>query len=485
MNLEPKISEIFQGLSCLLPEDDGYESYLEDIVAKGRPDAVFRPATKDELKEIIARCQKHEIPFTPCGSQTSVTGASIANKGILISMEKLNQIIGIEPQSDGTARVRVQPGIILSKLQDEMIRLGFFYPPDPTSREEVQLGATVATNATGEDSYYYGPTRNYVLSIEILTAEASFLRIEREKNPQELNRDKNKAGYLLDEEIDPIIGSEGTLGIISEIELLVLPRPNPFAGLLLFFQVESEALRAVQRLDESRDLLNLRCLEYLDHQATRWIGERSERYRVPDDCCTLYLKFELENEEKMEVILEILEKIYAEVCSFHELFASSLLAQDYSELAELRRLRHHVPATINEIAQMNKKNGGGKIGSDWWVPLCNLSAQFEFMRSTLSSLAHIPIIVFGHIGNGHPHVNLLPADADQKEMALVATKKCMENAALLGGGVAGEHGLGKIKTWALAMQWDQVKIAEMLKVKKLWDPKGLCAPGNLFEEKNL
>ena len=107
------------------------------------------------------------------------------------------------------------------------------------------------------------------------------------------------------------------------------------------------------------------------------------------------------------------------------------------------------------------------------------------MRSTLSSLAHIPIIVFGHIGNGHPHVNLLPADADQKEMALVATKKCMENAALLGGGVAGEHGLGKIKTWALAMQWDQVKIAEMLKVKKLWDPKGLCAPGNLFEEKNL
>lgn len=481
----PKISKIFHGLSFLLPDDEGYGSYLEDVVAKGHPAAVFRPTNAAELKEIIVRCKKHKIPFTPCGSQTSVTGASVATNGILISMEKLDQILQIEPQPNGTARVKVQPGIILSKFQDEMVRQGFFYPPDPTSREEVQLGATIATNATGEDSYHYGPTRNYVLSLEILTAEAIFLRIEREKNPLELGRDKNKAGYLLDEEIDPFIGSEGTLGIISEVELLVLPKPHPFAGLLLFFQTESEALQAVHRLDESRGLLNLRCLEYLDHLATRWIGERSERYKVPENCCTLYLKFEIEHEDKIETILENLEEIYLEICGSHKFFPESLLAQDYSELVELRRLRHHVPATINEIASMHKRNGGGKIGSDWWVPLPNLVSQFEFMRSALSSLSDIPVIVFGHIGNGHPHVNLLPANTFQKEAALTATKRCMENAARLNGGVAGEHGLGKIKTWALELQWDRDKIAEMLKVKKIWDPDGLCAPGNLFGEKNI
>jgi len=481
MNSRQSIAEIFKGFSFLLPADDGYESYLEDVVSRGTPEAVFRPANSSELQKIIALCARHQIPFTPCGSQTSVTGASIASRGILISMEKMNQVLNVEMIEDGTAHVRVEPGMILSQFQEEMARRGYFYPPDPTSREEVQIGATVATNATGEDSYHYGGTRNYILSLELLTSEAKFIRLKRTENPLHLSKEKNRAGYYLGEEIDPLIGSEGTLGIITEVEALVLPNPSPFAGLLLFFSNETNALLFVQKIDDLRESLNLRCLEYLDIEATRLIRERSERYKIPHCCATLYLKFEIEDEERMERILDTLEMLYFQVSDDQDLFASSLLAQDHSELLELRRLRHHVPATINEIAHEHKKAGGGKIGSDWWVPLPSLLEQFEYMRSTLSSLG-MPVIVFGHIGNGHPHVNLLPANPLQKEEALAATKKCMRNAAKLGGGVAGEHGLGKIKTWALEIQWEAEEIQKMRSVKKHWDPAGLCSPGNLFEE---
>ena len=478
-SLGKSIQEVFQGLSFLLPSDDGYESYLEDVVMKGTPEAVFRPASVAELQGILKLCSENQIPFTPCGCQTSVTGASVALEGILISMEKLNQVLDVQKLDHGMARVRVQPGMILAQFQEEMERFGYFYPPDPTSREEVQLGATVATNATGEDSYHYGGTRSYVLALEVLTSKGEKVRLTRDQDPLTLSREKNKAGYILGESIDPWIGSEGTLGVISELELLVLKKPGAFVGLLLFFTTESNTLEFVKNIDGLREKLQLRCVEYLDHSATDIIRDRSGGYRIPPSITTLYLKFEPRDEGHLEGNLGILEDLYSKLDEDPELFSQALLAQDRSELLDFRRMRHHVPATINEIAHSNRKFGGGKIGSDWWIPLSSLTEQFEFMRSQLRAL-DIPVIAFGHIGNGHPHVNLLPKDSSQKEIALKATQECMANAARLGGGVAGEHGLGKIKTWALNIQWESRIIEKMKLIKKQWDPTMLCSPGNIF-----
>lgn len=167
------------------------------------------------------------------------------------------------------------------------------------------------------------------------------------------------------------------------------------------------------------------------------------------------------------------------MCLSPELIDHSILAKDYLELLEFRRMRHHVPATINEISVVNQKTGGGKVSSDWWVPIEHLVEHFAWMREEIKKL-NLPSAIFGHIGNGHPHVNIMPKTAEEKQASIEFTKKCMLKAASLGGGVCGEHGLGKIKTWALPLQWDQVSIDKMKSVKAEWDPEGLAAPGNIF-----
>jgi FAD/FMN-containing dehydrogenase len=475
-----EFDQIFSGISYLSPEDDGYESYLEDVVMKGTPLAIFRPQSREELVEIIKRCYSSKTPFTPCGNQSSVTGASVCSEGVLISLSKLTQILDLESLPNGCARVQVQPGIILSEFQEEMERRGYFYPPDPTSREEACLGATVATNASGEDSYHYGSTRNYVLGLEVLTSDGKLQFLKRQGDPLRLPRHKNRAGYILEgEPLDLFIGSEGTLGILTELSLLVLPKPDPVVSILLFFRSESEALDFTIRADQCRDSLNLRCLEYLDQNATDIAREKSGRFHLPVSCSTLYLKTESATDEVFESVFIELEDLYVKVTQKASDFELALVAQDRGELQELRKIRHHVPATLNEWAKARQATGGGKVGSDWWVPLEHLKTQFSFARKLLSQFTG-PCVTFGHLGNGHPHINLLPSTDSEKKLAKELTRKCMENAVRLGGGACGEHGLGKIKTWALPLQWDENTIDKMLALKHEWDPPLLAAPGNIF-----
>ena len=477
-----QLEKIFKNIKFLSPSDEAYEGYREDVVMKGHPQAVFRPSNSEELQTIIHLCSQNSIPFTVCGSQTSVTGASVAMRGVLISMEKFKSVGQINIRPDGTASVHSQPGVLLGDFQLLMEAEGWHYPPDPTSWEEVQLGASIATNATGENSYYYGSSRNYVLGLEVLLPNGEIRKLKRTLDPLSLDRSKNLAGYVLGkEEIDEWIGSEGTLGIITEVELLLLPKPKPFTSLFIFFKEEQEALDFSIKLNRDRADFGLRCLEYMDHEATKIMRTKSERLVIPDNTCTIYIKIEELNEGFFENCLEKLMEVSHSVNADYELFEQTLVAQDRNELLEFRRLRHHVPATINEHASLKRTSGGGKVSSDWWVPLEHINDQFLFLRKELDSLP-IRAIAFGHIGNGHPHVNLIPENSEDKSKALEFTKKCMQRAAESGGGVCGEHGLGKIKHWALDIQWNETTIDRMRDVKKKWDPQGIAAPGNLFAD---
>lgn len=478
-----QLLEELKDFSPLTSKDEAIEAYEQDVVLKLTPQAVFRPSTKEELQRIIKTCNKYKVPYTPCGSQTSVTGGSVTDQGILISFEKMNKVLQDRPcDYDENCRIiSSQPGIILADFQREVEKIGYYYPPDPTSWEEVQLGGSVATNATGENSYHYGSTRNYIQALEIIDSQGEMKRLEREIDPRTLSRRKNFAGYEMSgKDLDAWIGSEGSLGLIAEIEVLAIAKPAAFTSLFIFFEQEVEALAFTCSVNENREELNLRCLEIMDHAATELMREKSDRFQIPPNCCTIYLKIEDLKEEHFESLMESYEES-AQHGKNH--FEGSLVASDHLELLEFRRLRHHIPATINEISARNKETGGGKVSSDWWVPLPELQGQFQFLREELSRLP-VKAIAFGHIGNGHPHVNLMPETADQKEAALEFTKACMRRAAQLGGGVCGEHGLGKIKTWALDIQWDEQEINSMRKMKEQWDPEYLASPGNLFERKN-
>ena len=172
------ISQLFSEFSPLLNADT--KPYQEDVVLKLEPWAVLRPKNNSELLKIIQICSDHSVPFTPCGNQTSVTGASVSDQSIIISTEKLKKLEEIQILENGNATIVVEPGILLSDLQDHVESKGFYYPPDPTSREEVFLGGTIATNATGENSYYYGSTRNYISALEVIDGQGKFKTIYRQ-----------------------------------------------------------------------------------------------------------------------------------------------------------------------------------------------------------------------------------------------------------------------------------------------------------------
>ncbi|PCJ18692.1 MAG: hypothetical protein COB02_09660 [Candidatus Cloacimonadota bacterium] len=474
------ISQLFSNFQPLINQDT--EAYHEDIVLKLKPFAVLRPKSITELQEIIKICFTNNICFTPCGNQTSVTGASVSDKSIIISTEKLKVIGEIETKNNEYANIIVEPGIILSDLQNHVESKGFYYPPDPTSREEVFLGGTIATNATGENSYHYGSTRNYITALEVIDAQGNYKLIQRKSNPLKLSKNKNLAGFHLDEEIDPWIGSEGTLGIICKAHLLLIPKPKPFQSFFLFFPNEKSALLFSAQIHSIRKQLSLRCLEYMDKKASEYMRLKSKRLSIPNDIYTIYLKIEESSSIDQDSIFEILYEKYSQVLNnYDDLFDKALIAQDYNELLEFRRIRHHIPATINEISSQNKKSGGGKVSSDWWVPNCRIIEMFAYLRQLQTDI-DCDCAIFGHIGNGHPHVNMMPTNQKQKELSLQFTKKCITKAISFGGGACGEHGLGKIKTWALDLQWTKKEIQKMKDVKKKWDPKQLASPENIFGE---
>ncbi len=480
MSSAPSIATIFEKFQPILPDSDACESYLNDVVLSLKPEAILRPSTVEELQEILKICLTHKIPYTASASRTSVTGASVTDTGILISMEKLTKTGEIEPHALG-ASVWVEPGVFLKDLQKSADDLGWHYPPDPTSWEEVLIGGTLATNATGENSYHYGSSRNYVLELLVMDHQGQIRHLKRNRNPLELFSGKNRAGLFLDgEELDWHLGAEGSLGMILKARLLLIPKPAPMLSIMLFFENEDQALKAAPLLDQRRTELNLRCLEYMDARATDFMREKSTRFEVPEGVVTLYLKSELIEEDSDETFMEALCEIHSDLTNQNtDLMERAIVASEYLELLEFRRLRHHVPATINEVAHQNKAQGGGKISSDWWVPLPHLREQFTFMRETLKPFQDITA-TFGHLGNGHPHVNIMARNFYEKEKALEATRLCMKNAARLGGGVAGEHGLGKMKTWALPLQWPEETVRKMQKIKQDLDPDALAAPGNLF-----
>ena len=469
-------------LNVVTADRDILEGYSSDAIFQAMPNALARPKSVKELQALLAFCHQQNIAATPCGSQTSVTGASVG-EGLVVSMEHLSKAWKLyeDPQKAGRWLVEARPAILLGDLQDVLEERGYFYPPDPTSRKSVQLGSTIATNASGEDSYKYGSTRRWVRGLSYIAADGSHHRAERHLDEVGSGA-KNTCGYALQgSEIDLIIGSEGTLGFITEVTLEVLPFVPKFFAILFFLPSEESALAETLFLHNSSDF-DLRCLEYMDEGAVRILHQKG--IPVPKQAKTaLYVKHEFDSEDdeeaKMEHWVNYLETLYQKL-DCEALMEAVHLARDSGDQARLREWRHHIPATNNELAAQFQKHGGGKVGTDWYVPLDQLKGMFTEVRQDVEEML---CVVFGHIGNGHPHFNFLAKNAHEYKRARQLLLKHCALAVSCGGGVSGEHGLGKLKSHLLAVQFSEDEINEMMKIKKKMDPKGILAPGNIFGDR--
>ncbi|MBU1699795.1 MAG: FAD-binding oxidoreductase [Candidatus Eisenbacteria bacterium] len=447
------------------------EGYREDESGLvGNPDALARPASEQDVVEIVKECRADRHALTPIGLQSSTTGSSVAFEGALLSTEKMDRLLDIDPfKMTATA----QPGINLLAFKKEIAAAGLFYPPDPTSEPDCCLGGSVATNASGARTYLYGPTRNWIRRLKVVLGTGAPISV------QAVRASKNTTGYFgFQNPVDPFIGSEGTLGIITEITVALLAAPEAYYGAMALFPTLESAIRFVLHAD-AEPALTPRCLELFDRASLDLIKPLAERFTIPPDAgAAIYFEVEVGKGEKaalssLEIWLEHLE-------SSHALAPDTIIALTIEQQEELRRLRHCIPETLNEKSRACRSAGGRKVSSDWAVPLNNV---YEFVMQASEIVERTfggEYYRYGHIGNGHPHFNLIARDDEELRRAETATHDICRRVVERAGAVTAEHGVGKLKRPFAAYQFPPPIFEAMKAVKRTFDPDMILAPGNIF-----
>jgi FAD/FMN-containing dehydrogenase len=458
-------------------------AYAADASGLSRvPDAVVRPQSEDEVRELLRVCSARGIAVTPQGLRSSTTGASVPARGIVVSLERMARVLSIDPQR----RVVVaEPGIVASEFKARVREAGLFYPVDPTSEAECTLGGTVACNASGSRTYRYGPTRGYVRALRVVLADGSVREVRR------ISSDKNSTGYAgLQNPVDIWIGSEGTLGVVTQVELDLLLLPPGVFGALAFFRDWRAAVGFVQAADASRRVstasgkagLRPRCLELFDHGSLDLVRPDAGGLRIPAAAgAAVFFEEEVSTEES----LSAMERWYAAIEEAEGLADDTVVAQSEAEQAELKRLRHALPAGMNERGARAVSNGGRKVSTDFAVPLDKLPQMMEEAYTIVREIFGGFHVAYGHAGNGHPHFNLLAEDAAGLTKAREAARRMAERALDLGGTMAAEHGIGKVKSALYRRLYPVWLVEASLGIKRALDPQGILSPGNIFGEDEI
>ena len=416
------------------------------------PDAVARPSSPAEVVDVLRRSAVEQTPVTPAGNQTSTTGASITDRGVLLSMRAMDRVLDIDARN---RRAVVEPGVLLGDLNRALAAHGLHFPPDPTSMDDVTVGGAVACNASGARSLLYGPTRPHVAALHAVLANGEMIEVRRS------GLEKNTVGYAFAQEpVDWFVGSEGTLGVIVRAELALIPLPERVVGLAITCPDESAALRLVIDIRESRQL-SPRCIEYFDETSHQIARQKSGALVYVEDTGDLerWLTF-LEEQGIGEADVEIFEGDAA--------------------LRDARRFRHAVPATMNERGTARRGAGGRKVSTDWAVPYRALPDAIAMARRLIEEADLPQPAIYGHAGNGHPHQNFIAHDADELARIEQVVEATLREVIGLGGTVAAEHGIGKIKRRWLSLQATPHQIGVMRAVKRELDPQGILAPGNIL-----
>jgi glycolate oxidase len=451
------------------------EAYSEDASGLvGLPDAVARPGTEAEVADIVAWCAANGTPVTPQGLRSSTVGSPLAFGGVALSLERMDRIVSIDPVR---RQAIVEPGVNLGAFKRELKVQGLFFPPDPTSENECVVGGAVMTNASGARSYIYGATRPWVRSLRFVMGDGTVTEIRRSDTT------KNTVGYFgFQNPVDLLVGSEGTLGVVTQIGVDLLPLPRGYVAGMAFFPSLGAALAFVRAADLSRCTrgeVSPRCLELFDDGSLGLVRPQAGALGIPAGAqAAIYFEQEMAGEDPSSV----LEAWLALIGESGGLADDTIVATTEAQETELRRLRHALPATMNEKGRAARNAGGLKVGTDWAVPLASVDAMIEDATRLAREEFGGFFIRYGHIGNGHPHFNMLAETPEMLERARRAAHLMCLKAVGYGGTVTAEHGIGKLKREYVRYQYPPWVIDAMKAVKRTMDPKGILAPGNIFLE---
>ena len=430
------------------------------------PELVARPESVQEVVEVLRQATSDRKAVTCAGAQTSTTGASVTDHGVLLSLRSMDRISAVD---EHTRTIKVGPGALVGDIKRATAAVGLLFAPDPTSEEESTIGGAIACNASGARTYKYGATRRHVKALKVVMANGETTEFRRN------DLEKNTVGYAFAHDpIDWFIGSEGTLGIVVEAELALLPLPHHVVGLAIFFKAEQEALEFVVTTRESPAVAP-RCIEYFDNQAIEIARAGAQDGMLPIGAMAMIYV-----EEEVVDDLESTLGRWGELLDSQASDFDPIVFDGESRLREARKLRHSVPSTMNERGASHRHAGGRKVSTDWAVPYRKVGEAVRTARALATDHGIEQAVIYGHAGNGHPHQNFIARTS--RELATIegVVEQTLKHVLALGGTVAAEHGIGKIKRRWLPLQMNGLQIAMMTAVKRELDPLGILAPGNIL-----
>ena len=435
-----------------LSEHEGF--FHDETIYRGTPSAVLIAESKEDLVTAVRFCHRHKIPITTRGAGTGLSGGCVPSEGALVlSTVKLNSL-KIDPERKIAF---CGPGVITKTLQDEAARFGLTYPPDPASYEESTLGGNVAENAGGLRCKRFGVTKDYVLGLEALTSDGSLLKTG-------LYNDHR--GFLLG---DLLIASEGTLAVITEIAVRLVPLPGSGATLLVSFDDPQKAAQTVADII-SRGIIPS-VLEYIDGDAAQCAVAYEKTEGIDEKAAAILLieTSDINQETQTSLIRHICEK---NDCLYLQIEADPVRADN------LWRVRRNVSNAAKAIAK-------AKISEDVAVPISKFPLLVSFV-SEMNRTSPLRINSYGHAGDGNLHVNILSLGGEPEETARIdeLVDRLLKKALQLGGTITGEHGIGLAKREYLKHEFDLSTLEAMRSVKSVFDPEDLLNPKKLFPDKN-
>ena len=460
----PALRAALEELSGAFPADrvvidpERLEPYGRDESELGSfpPDAAVLVTSAEEVRRIFAVATRHRVPVVPVAARTGKSGGSLALQGgIAVSLERMNRILEIRPE-DLTARV--EPGVINGVLQAEVERHGLFYPPDPNSLDTCTLGGNVAENAGGPRALKYGVTRDYVLGLTVVLPTGEILRTGRRTI-------KGVAGYDL---TGLFVGSEGTLGIVTEITLKLLPRPRHVATALVCFADLGAAARAVARV--LAEGVIPRCLELMDDTSLQAVA-KSAPFRFPPSAGAALLVEADGNDE---------EQVLAETVRVAEMVRGE--AQGEVIVAQNEAQRRQIWETRKFLSTSLKALHPRKLAEDVAVPRSRIPDMVAASRE-IAQRHGVAVATYGHSGDGNLHVNILFDTEAQRPAVERAVAEVLRAAVDLGGTITGEHGVGLAKRDFLEYEQGRDVVAVQRRLKALFDPLGILNPGKIFPER--
>lgn len=433
------------------------------------PDGVVRPQSGEEVVDALREAAAERSTVTPAGSQTSMTGSSITDRGVLMSMSAMNRIIDIDPVR---RLARVEPGVRIGELNRALAEHDLLFAPDPTSEEDATVGGAIACNASGARTFFYGATRNHVNALRVAHADARIGWYRRER------LEKNCVGYsMVQDPVDWFIGSEGTLGVIVEAELVLVPRPLAPVGLAVPFATLDAALGFVVAAREKSESMP-KCLELFDEGSLAIASKFAKRDWHASARAMVYLEDDAGESGDVDPVLGRWLDLAEECAAISE---DIRVYHGAADLRDARQMRHSVPSTMNERGSRYRASGGRKISTDWAVPYRKLSEALRESSVAVANHRAPAPITYGHAGNGHPHQNFIAEDADSLERIEAAVEETLKRVIALGGTVSAEHGLGKLKRRWIHLQLSERQMEVMKHLKHALDPAGTLSPGNILD----